>query len=328
MSKAAQGDKMNESISLRFRDFPVGSDMSGLKSLIELASEREVKICQDISKIVDVEITGPYGGVSDSYKTPFIKRASRGVFSKFTKGEHVSIPSLAVGLTPNPLARVNIWYTGENERPPFGKWDLLLGFDAKLPSKNNFYLPLWIFTSTDLIAKLDTSFWGRNEPTIVELLKSRELKEQKKKFACAFIGKNYPMRLHAINELRKIGKVDVFGQGSRRKVERPSDIAKQYRFTICFENDLYPGYVTEKPFEAYLAGTIPIYYGIDSEKFLNPLALLNLDNFDSLDEWLFRIDKLNSDQILYESTYSQPLLLKSPDLGDLLKLLRLKLSEL
>jgi len=319
---------MRKTISLRFRDFPLGSDMSALKSLIEIASELEVKICEDVSKLVDVEITGPYGGVSDSYKTPLIKRASRGVLSQITKGEHVSIPSLAVGLTPNPLARINIWYTGENERPPFGKWDLLLGFDAKLPSKNNFYLPLWIFTSTDLISKLDISFWGRKEPTIIELLKSRELKEQKEKFACAFIGKNYPIRLHAINELRKIGKVDVFGQGSRRIVERPSEIAKQYRFTICFENDLYPGYVTEKPFEAYLSGTIPIYYGIDSEQFLNPSALLNLDNFDSLDKWLYRIDKLNSDPTLYEITYSEPLLLKSPDLSDLFKFLRKKFSEI
>jgi hypothetical protein len=319
---------MRKTISLRFRDFPLGSDMSALKSLIEIASELEVKICEDVSKLVDVEITGPYGGVSDSYKSPLIKRASRGVLSKITKGEHVSIPSLAVGLTPNPLARINIWYTGENERPPFGKWDLLLGFDAKLPSKNNFYLPLWIFTSTDLISKLDISFWGRKEPTIIELLKSRELKEQKEKFACAFIGKNYPIRLHAINELRKIGKVDVFGQGSRRIVERPSEIAKQYRFTICFENDLYPGYVTEKPFEAYLSGTIPIYYGIDSEQFLNPSALLNLDNFDSLDKWLYRIDKLNSDPTLYEITYSEPLLLKSPDLSDLFKFLRKKFSEI
>jgi len=313
---------------VRFRDFPTRTSTAPLKSLIELASGQEFKICEDINAYVDVEITGPYGGDSDSYPTPFLKRTSRGLLSRITRGKHLSIPSLAVGITPNPLAKINIWYTGENQRPPFGAWDAYLTFDAKFPKSNNFYFPLWILTSTDLVSKLDQSYWGRNSPTTLELMSPRVLGKPKKKFACAFIGKNYRLRLHAISELRKIGEVDVFGPGSRRPVDSPSEIARDYRFTICFENDLYPGYITEKPFEAYLSGSVPIYYGIDSERYLNSSALLNLYDFESQEQWLNKIKELNSNEDSYESIYSQPLLSKSPDLSKLLDFLRNKLRDL
>ena len=313
---------------VRFRDFPSRTSTAPLKSLIELASGQEFNICEDINARVDVEITGPYGGDSDSYPTPFLKRTSRGLLSQITRGKHLSIPSLAVGITPNPLAKINIWYTGENQRPPFGAWDAYLTFDAKFPTSNNFYFPLWILTSTDLISKLDQSYWGRNSPTTRELMSPRVLSKPKKKFACAFIGKNYRLRLHAISELRKIGEVDVFGPGSRRPVDSPSEIASEYRFTMCFENDLYPGYVTEKPFEAYLSGSVPIYYGIDSERYLNSSALLNLYDFESQEQWLNKIKELNSHEDLYESIYSQPLLSKSPDLSKLLDFLRNKFRDL
>ena len=319
---------MDTRLSVRFRDFPNRTSTAPLKSLIELASGQEFEICEDINAHVDVEITGPYGGDSDSYPTPFLKRTSRGLLSRMTRGKHLSIPSLAVGITPNPLAKLNIWYTGENQRPPFGAWDAYLTFDAKFPTSNNFYCPLWILTSTDLVSKLEQSYWGRNSPTTQELLSPRVLRKPKKKFACAFIGKNYRLRLHAISELRKIGEVDVFGPGSRRPVDSPSDIARDYRFTMCFENDLYPGYITEKPFEAYLSGSVPIYYGIDSERYLNSSALLNLYDFESQEQWLNKVKELNSHKDLYESTYSQPLLNKSPDLTKLLDFLRNKLRDL
>ena len=34
-----------------------------------------------------------------------------------------------------------------------------------------------------------------------------------------------------------------------------------YNFTIAFENSDYPGYITEKIIHAFIAGTIPLYWG-------------------------------------------------------------------
>lgn len=36
---------------------------------------------------------------------------------------------------------------------------------------------------------------------------------------------------------------------------------KNYKFNICFENGSSPGYITEKLFQAYAGGCIPIYWG-------------------------------------------------------------------
>ena len=44
--------------------------------------------------------------------------------------------------------------------------------------------------------------------------------------------------------------------------EGKKDVLKNYKFSICFENAKnYPGLITEKIFDCFAAGTVPIYYG-------------------------------------------------------------------
>jgi hypothetical protein len=63
-------------------------------------------------------------------------------------------------------------------------------------------------------------------------------------------------------------------------------IMSSYRFAICFENISYPGYVTEKIIDCFVAGVIPVYLGapdiadfipsnlfIDASKFKSPQLL-------------------------------------------------------
>lgn len=313
---------MSKHLKIRFRHFPQDISRQVLKRLFELVYSCDFTEVEDENIRVELEITGPYSGGSDSFETPFATRAARGILSKTSYGQHLSVRKFATGITPNPKAKVNIWYTGENERPPYGNWDAFLSFDTKFTSNRNIYFPLWFITSTNLIMSLEKSYWGREHPTLSELYSRRRYTPSKKKFACAFFGKNYRFRLHALEALREIGEVDVFGQGARRPVETPSRIAENYKFTLCFENDLYPGYVTEKPIEAYLAGTIPIYMGMDSERYLNSKAILNLNDFDSASTWLMRIQELQNNIDSYGKVFSEPLLIKRPDLDDIIRSLR------
>ncbi|TDB37603.1 MAG: hypothetical protein D9V44_05915, partial [Actinobacteria bacterium] len=39
------------------------------------------------------------------------------------------------------------------------------------------------------------------------------------------------------------------------------DVLGGYRFSLCFENTAFPGYITEKIFDCLAAGTIPVYLG-------------------------------------------------------------------
>jgi hypothetical protein len=51
----------------------------------------------------------------------------------------------------------------------------------------------------------------------------------------------------------------------RGKVERKHDVLQRTRFSICYENvrDM-PGYITEKIFDCFFAGCVPIYWGANN----------------------------------------------------------------
>jgi len=53
--------------------------------------------------------------------------------------------------------------------------------------------------------------------------------------------------------------IDSFYTGGRWEIKR--QFLSPYKFTIAFENDIFPGYQTEKLYDAMLAGSIPIYCG-------------------------------------------------------------------
>lgn len=46
-----------------------------------------------------------------------------------------------------------------------------------------------------------------------------------------------------------------------RPIEDKIALLNEYKFSICFENCVFPGYITEKIFDCFFAGCIPIYYG-------------------------------------------------------------------
>ena len=309
-------------ITIRFRDFPHKNSYLHFIELVEIATGDKVKVVESIKANVDLEITGPYGGNSDSYSTPFRKKFKRLGYISFTNGRHLARRDLAVGIQPRSTARKNIWYTGENERPPQGEWDGYLTFETKMPNERSAYFPLWFLTSTDLFTSTNETYWGGKVPSLNDLMDGRKLKFLNKKFAATFIGKSYPMRLHAIEFLSKINKVDVFGDSVRNKVKVPADVAKNYRYILCFENDVYPGYITEKPFEAYLAGAVPLYYGLDVEGYINPKAVINLIDFDGFESWIDYIKGIENSTTKYKRVYEQPLLRKRPELSSIINLIR------
>jgi len=314
-------------ITIRFRNFPDEKSYLSFLELIELATGEKVFIEKNIMKNVDLEITGPYGDDSDSNRTPFIKKLKRLGYITFTNGRHLSRKDLAVGIQPSRKTNKNIWYTGENQRPPQGNWDGYLSFDTNLSSDRSVYFPLWFITSTDLFKSTAKSYWGGKVPTVNELLNGRKFQARKMKFASTFIGKSYPMRLHAIEALAQIGNIDIYGEAARNKKRNPSKIAGKYNYIMCFENDIYPGYVTEKPFEAYIAGGIPLYYGLDSSGFLNSGATLNLADFKDLSSWVNEVSELEHSNKLFKKIYEQPILLKKPTLDNAINLIRKILQE-
>lgn len=315
-------------MKIRFRFYPQDSSRLWWLRVLEKVYEAQFQVSENLDEVVDVSITGPYFPDSDHFTTPLPKRIARGALSIYSKGRQVANKALSTGVQPDSRSKKNLWFSGENDRPPFGLWDCYLGFDYYLQSPNYFYLPLWQITSVDMGVGLpEVSYWGNSVLPTKTLYSRRKLVSLPKKFACAFVGKAYAGRLHLLDMLSTLGTIDIYGQSSRRTVDKPSTISRDYRFCVALENDLFPGYVTEKPVEAYMSGTIPIYAGFDIAGYLNKGAILNLLDFSSSDQWLQRISEVDSSLESYVQVYEQPLLEKHINLEALVYFLRSNLTK-
>lgn len=182
---------------------------------------------------------------------------------------------------------VRIFITGENVRTDWSIADYGIDFDYMDFGDRHLRIPLYFWTSTRVqdapskhTQEFCTYFYGRKRE---DSLSSRE------KF-CAFMasnggGKYTQVRERFLTLLNEYKRVDSGGRwnnnigapiGDRYNDFQTSkrEWLKGYKFHICFENASYPGYVTEKLFDAYAAGCVPIYWGDTSLRCAYPPPLL------------------------------------------------------
>lgn len=217
----------------------------------------------------------------------------------------------------------NVWWTGENIRPPLEqRFHHFVSFDQDPHSGRNTYFPLFYIEAT-LPSKGTLERIGLTSFDVRQLLKPRLNRPTdfgSRKLACVFINNPEPTRLAAISELSKHGQVEVYGRYSGRPVGSKFAVAANYKFVLCFENDLYPGYITEKLLDAYLCDVVPLYWGdLGREPHVNRKAFLNLKDFASLEEFARVVARMDADQ--YFEVYSQPLLNSVPPVEPLVKAL-------
>jgi len=94
-----------------------------------------------------------------------------------------------------------------------------------------------------------------------------------KKHFCNFLySHKVPYREEFFRQLSKYKKVDAPGKSMNNTGsidnrftgdmwQRKRQFLSEYKFTIAFENDIYPGYQTEKLYDAMQADSLPIYCG-------------------------------------------------------------------
>jgi hypothetical protein len=226
---------------------------------------------------------------------------------------------IALGVRPK-----RVWFTAENIRPPVGNhFDSFVSFDQDTFGGTNFYFPL-LYVELLLREKQLTPRRGIDHDKN-ELLKPRQSPKKKNKFICAFFSNPEPVRMRALDELRKYGEVDLFGPLSGNTRISKYETAKEYKFMLCFENDLYPGYVTEKLLDAYGCETVPLYRGLfGKEEHVNQRALINAANFDSLESFCHYVGNMN--EFEYDETFREPLFKTLPTLEPLIAALTGKIS--
>lgn len=310
-------------LTLRYVDCDrdLAQPASFLSQLVASATARPVRVIQRSDELVDLQFTS----VQLPLVRKVVKDAQRVIQRGLPRGTHAKDPRWGLA-NPEPkgMARSHVWFTGENVRPPAGAWDGYLSFDTDPLGGLNAYLPLW-FYSAGVFGAPWSPFTTRM-PSWQQMLESREPGAPRPNFACAFINNPEPMRMHAIRTLSRVGPVDVFGSAAGRPVPDKAALAREYRFVLCFENDVYPGYVTEKPFEAWAAGAVPLWRGSDPAGYVNPHAVLNADEATSLEEFAEEVAQVDADPSLWQHRVSQPIILKAPDLESAKELVRKAVS--
>jgi len=77
------------------------------------------------------------------------------------------------------------------------------------------------------------------------------------------------------------------------KCENKIKTLSGYRFSVCYDNTIFPGYITEKIFDCFYAGCVPIYYGApDICNYIPKECFIDKRNFGSyrdLDRFLSQV---------------------------------------
>ena len=71
----------------------------------------------------------------------------------------------------------------------------------------------------------------------------------------------------------------------RGAVPSKNAVMRQYKFALCYENAVFPGYVTEKIFDGFFAGCVPVYLGApDVTDFVPANAFIDRRKFKNHEE--------------------------------------------
>lgn len=134
--------------------------------------------------------------------------------------------------------------------------------------------------------------------TCVRPVKLQDLYSFRMKAIIYFSNKKY-FDLHGRNwnDLTNLNNAqkDAVVRLTPRAVGNKYEVLGQYQFALCFENCIYPGYITEKIFDCFLANCIPIYLGApDIEKFIPANLFIDMrhfSDFEKLDQYISNLSE-------------------------------------
>lgn len=206
---------------------------------------------------------------------------------------------------------IRIFTTGECVTPNFNECDYATGFDYLNLGDRYLRLPL-------------SHIMFRNRVNMMDIALKRDADKiiSDDRDFCSFVVSNRNgmcERREFFELLSKYKSIDSGGKFLNNvggPIENKLDFDKKHKFSICFENECYPGYTTEKLTEAFAAGCIPIYLG-DPEvgRIFNKKAFVDCRDFDSFADAVAFVKKIDENDELYQRMLKEPVLSDNTDYG-------------
>tara|TARA_B110001469_G_scaffold126247_2_gene143425 strand:- start:3870 stop:4856 length:987 start_codon:yes stop_codon:yes gene_type:complete len=195
---------------------------------------------------------------------------------------------------------IRIYVGGECVSPNFNISDYALTFDQLEFGDRYHWFPL--------IKIYETAYANLARPRLA----TDTVLAQNRDF-CAYVMSNTsnsaPERIEIFDKLSAYKQVHSGGRW-RNNVGGPIQdklaFQSKHKFVIAFENQLSPGYLTEKFAEAAHAGAIPIYWG-DSNigNYLNTKAFINCHEYPSLDAAIAEVIAIDQDPTRYKAMLAE-----------------------
>jgi len=203
-----------------------------------------------------------------------------------------------------------IFYTGENRRPENYDCHYAISFDHNF-NPWHYRLPLYVL---DMWA-IETVHKVTNRP-FDYLCHLHKTDVRSKTDFCAFVHRNggNPIRNNFFRKLnteyKKVNSAGLLLNNTNINLPDVSskiDYFSKHKFSLCFENSSYPGYVTEKILHGFYGNTIPIYWGSPTiVKDFNPLSYINYFDFPSEEALIEKIIEIDNNDTLYTNIVNSP----------------------
>ena len=213
---------------------------------------------------------------NDSYFTKFIEKN----IGKVQLVNHKNNPDILISSCNgniNNIKNINskckIFFYGENlnRYPPYNNddllidtFDLIVGFKHTNLSKKQIRFPLWLIY-------YDYYNYDKNDNILTYIQNCYNINVNKNKNLFSTIISRHDrggQRKIIWNELEKYGFINSPGsfRNNAKEIGKTQKDKINYIsngiYNICPENSKYEGYCTEKIFQAFEGGTIPLYWGV------------------------------------------------------------------
>jgi hypothetical protein len=197
---------------------------------------------------------------------------------------------------------IRIYFALEYIVPDFNVCDYAFGF-SHLEFEDRYfrYLPYLTIYSTKVINEFQNININTNDL-------------ENKQYFCGFVHENGNAKFR--NEVfEKLSEYQKVTSGGRYKnnlgyfVKNKVDFFKECKFVLCIENSY--GFSSGRIIEAYASKAIPIYWGDkNGVNEFNPDTFVNLHDFDSLNDAIELIKKINQDDTIWYRMINSKKILK------------------
>lgn len=194
---------------------------------------------------------------------------------------------------------IKIFYTGENIVPDFNICDYAIGVHEITFDDRYFRLPFY--------------YWY--DKAYEKALQKHKFSDEyylNRKFCCFVISNSLAdssrdKMITLLNAYRQVDGGGRYWNNVGGAVKDKYEFTSNYKFSLCFENSMANGYTTEKILDGFAGTGVPIYWGNpDVVQEFNPKSFINCNSYNSLEDAVEYIKKVDNDNELYLQFMKQP----------------------